>query len=122
VEYLPGRFTDAWHAYKWIAGLGAEELLANADPEVFTPQHDDVALKLNAFRNHDIAVLDYSTALVELRSADPDEAEFAQRAAADKLTILLRSRELIWVRGWTPPLLPPDIRADVEQAEKVVGG
>jgi transcriptional regulator with XRE-family HTH domain len=112
IEILPGRNVDAWHAYSWFTGLGASTLTDDIAEQI-----DEVALKLNAYRNHDNAVLELSL-IASTSCEDPDEAETQRRRFADKLETLLARRDAIRARGWEPPRVPLDIKRQVEEAEK----
>ena len=120
VEYLKGRTADPWNAFRWFHGGDGGGLLDGADSEIFASQDSDVFAMLNAYNNHDAAVVAYALALVEIR--DPDEPQKIVERQVDKLAVLIARRDAMRARGWTPPPLRPDIAAHVAQVEKEMGG
>lgn len=115
VEFLPRRLADAWNAWRWFTGDGADTLAV-----VHPRQHDDVARKFNAYRTHDYAAIELS-----LLAMTSHEDEYEQRRAdqrfADKLETLLARRDALRARKWAVPPVPLDIRRQVESAEKAAG-
>jgi transcriptional regulator with XRE-family HTH domain len=113
IEYLPGRTTDPWHAYLWFTGQGADTLLGD-DRERFPEENRDVAIALDAFRRHHDAVIKLDMSVRHAESGDPA----AERMVDAYTDVVVAVRNEIRSRGWTPPLLPPEVEDQVEQAEK----
>jgi hypothetical protein len=109
VEIRPGRTADAWTAYRWFTGLGAERLPGEDIP----PEPAEVADQLNVYRRHDEAMLVYA-----LSASVPDGDEEGAEIAAAQLRALVAVRNEIRRAGWRPPALPPEIAPTVEAAEK----
>lgn len=111
VDVLPGRPSDAWNAYLWFTGLGADQLLSGDAPA----QLHEVALLLNLYRRHDDALLKYAT------FTGMDDERLAEAALRSLVTVRAE------IRGykWRPPNLPSDLRPAIAAAEKAaaqVGG
>jgi transcriptional regulator with XRE-family HTH domain len=113
IEYLPGRTTDPWHAYLWFIGQGANDLLEDKR-DLFPVEHRDVASALNVFRRHHQQVVSLDMAI---RHAADGDASAIQTADA-YTTAVVAIRNEIRSRGWTPPLLPPEVKEQVERAEE----
>lgn len=110
LEVIPDRTFDAWNAYLWFTGLGADTLLG----DTFPPEVEDVVIRLNVFRRHQNALADYALAC---SSGDPDD-DSTGRMRRLALSSLVAIRNEIRSYAWSTPWLPSDLKAAVEAAEQ----